>query len=140
MINTNKLSDRELSEEEELYKENILDHYRYPRNNCPLEDATVKERAFNPLCGDDITIYIKADEEKVVDVSFTGQGCAISQASISMVTEKIKGMKLNHVKLLDQKAVLEMLGIPISYQRKKCALLSLKVVHQGIEILESKNK
>jgi nitrogen fixation protein NifU and related proteins len=140
MIDPNQISETELSEEEELYKDNILDHYRYPRNKCPLEDATVKERAFNPLCGDEITIYIKANQEKVLDVSFTGHGCAISQASISMVTEKIKGMKLSYVKLLDNKSVLELLGIPISYQRKKCALLSLKVVHQGIQVLENKLK
>ncbi len=123
---------KNLSEDEEIYKENIIDHYKYPHNKGEIK-FTIKHQELNPVCGDEITIYIRIKDRKIEDVSFTGHGCAISQASISMLTDKIKGMKIDKVNDLTKEDVLEMLGIPISYVRMKCALLSLKVVQEGLE-------
>tara|TARA_Y100000310_G_scaffold345415_1_gene464728 strand:+ start:322 stop:705 length:384 start_codon:yes stop_codon:yes gene_type:complete len=126
--------------EEEIYRENVMDHYRCPRNKSSLAECTVKKQAFNPLCGDEITVYIQVEGTKLKEVTFTGEGCAISQAAISMLTEKIKGMSIEEVKKLDKEDILELLGIKISYQRTKCALLSLKVVHQGLASIGVENE
>lgn len=75
----------------ELYQEMILDHNRAPRNFRQMEDATARARGHNPLCGDNVTIYVKLEGEKIVDVSFEGSGCAISKASASMMTGALKG-------------------------------------------------
>ena len=124
--------------EEEIYRENVMDHYRCPRNKCLLPNCTIKHHASNPLCGDEITVYINIKNDKVKEITFTGDGCAISQASISMLTEKIKGLPIEEVKKLNNEDILKLLGIKISYQRTKCALLSLKVVHQGLASMEAR--
>jgi cysteine desulfurase / selenocysteine lyase len=123
-----------LSEEEEIYKENIIDHYREPRNKKELAEYTFSHRELNPLCGDQIRLYLKVEGNVVEDVSFTGDGCAISQASISMLTEEIKGKQLNEVQGFSEANVLELLGIPISHARYKCALLSLKTLHGALNV------
>ena len=121
-----------LSEEEEIYKENILDHYKDPHNKGEIEhNATEKE--LNPICGDEITIYLDIKEERVNNVSFMGHGCAISQASVSMLTDKIKGLNITEVKSLKSDDIYKLLGIPISVARIKCALLSLKAVNSAIK-------
>lgn len=130
-IDKNKIGDN-LTEDEEIYKENIIDHYKHPHNKGEIE-FTIKHRELNPVCGDELTIYLKIDKKFIKDVSFTGHGCAISQASVSMLTDKIKGMTVKEVKQLNKDDIFEMLGIPISVVRIKCALLSLKTVHRGLE-------
>ena len=80
-----------MSDLTELYQEMILDHNRSPRNFRPMEDATAHAKGHNPLCGDNVTIYVKLDGEKIVDISFEGSGCAISKASASMMTAELKG-------------------------------------------------
>ena len=122
-----------ITEEEELYKENIIDHYKHPHNKEAIPDCQLTHREYNPLCGDDITIYIEIENEKVKRATFQGHGCAISQASISMLTDKIKGMEVKKAKELTREEILDMLGIPIGPVRMKCALLSLKVLIKGIE-------
>jgi nitrogen fixation NifU-like protein len=114
---------------DDLYKQNILDHYRHPRNAGTLEKPTHSHEEFNPLCGDVIQIDLHVDENKVIDqIAFTGNGCAISQASASMLTEMLEGKTLDEAKKVDKETILDMLGIEIGPVRLKCALLSLKAL------------
>jgi len=138
MINKNKLTDRALSEEEEIYKENILDYYKHPKNKKELNTKT-KAHDKNTLCGDEITIYLKIKANKIQEATFTGNGCAISQASASMLTEKLKGLTLKQAKAISKDDILKMLGIPLSFMRTKCALLSLKVLNKALEESKWKN-
>ena len=114
--------------EPEIYKENILDHYKHPRNKQEMKNHTHKHTEHNPLCGDKITLFVKIEEGEVVDISFTGDGCAISQASASLLTEFVQGRSVAEVKEVNEDTIYELLGIPISPARLKCALLSLKTV------------
>ena len=137
MIDPNQIEVR--TEEEEIYKENILDHFRNPHNQGKLENPTFSHRELNPLCGDVIEIFIKINNEKVEEVKFIGQGCAISQASASMLTDLIKTKTAADLKQLKREDVLNLLKIPIGVVRLKCALLSLKVLQRGIDKHEGKN-
>jgi nitrogen fixation protein NifU and related proteins len=121
---------------DDLYRENILDHYRYPRNKGHLDNPDIHYHDVNPFCGDEITLELKVEDDRIVDVAFEGKGCAISQASASMLTEEIVGMTLDEVKTLDKDFIVEMLGIEIGPVRMKCALLSLKVLKAGAWGLE----
>ena len=113
---------------DDFYKEYILDHYRNPRNFGRLENPSTSAEDLNPLCGDQIRMELAVgDDGRVEDVKFSGKGCAISQASASMLTETLKGMKLEDVAKLPREAVLENVGIGISPTRMKCAMLGLKV-------------
>ena len=139
MIDKNKLSERELTEEEEeIYKENILDYYKNPRNKKELETKT-KAHDKNTLCGDEVTIYLKLEKNKIKDATFTGNGCEISQASASMLTEKLKGLTIKQAKAISKEEILKMLGIPLSFMRIKCALLPLKVLNKTLEVSKWKN-
>jgi nitrogen fixation NifU-like protein len=113
---------------EDFYKEYILDHYRNPRNFGHLERVDASAEDLNPLCGDKIRMELELEDGKVKDVRFSGKGCAISQASASMLTESIKGMKLEDVARMSREEVIENVGIGISPARMKCALLGLKVL------------
>ncbi|HEV7194826.1 MAG TPA: iron-sulfur cluster assembly scaffold protein [Pedococcus sp.] len=118
---------------DELYRENILDHYKHPHNFSPpaseLERVDLEFHDLNPLCGDELTVSLMVDEEhRIEDIRFSGHGCAISQAAASMASDEVKGMRLEDVLALDRSFVLELLGIDISATRLKCALLSLKVL------------
>jgi nitrogen fixation NifU-like protein len=114
---------------DDFYRDYILDHYRNPRNFGILEHPDATAEDLNPLCGDQIRVDLKIDTEgNVADVRFSGKGCAISQASASMLTESIKGMKLEDVAKLSKDAVLENVGIGISPTRMKCAMLGLRVL------------
>ena len=112
--------------------ENILDHYRNPRNYGELLDADIRVKDSNPLCGDVVEMHIKVRDGVVEDIKFRGKGCAISQASASMLTERVRGMRLEDVKNIDRQQILDMLGIELSPVRLKCALLSLKVLKTGV--------
>jgi nitrogen fixation protein NifU and related proteins len=114
---------------DDLYREHILDHYKNPRNYGDLPEATHHYHDTNPLCGDEITMFLKVGEDgRIDDVHFTGRGCAISQASASLLTEEIRGKTLDEAKAIDREHVLANLGITISPARVKCALLSLKTL------------
>ena len=115
--------------DDQLYREYILEHYKHPHNHGSLERADMEAHDFNPLCGDELTFQIALDDEgKVSEVAFDGHGCAISQASASMLSDELRGMSTEELLKLDRQAVLDLLGIEISATRMKCALLSLKVV------------
>ena len=114
---------------DDFYRDYILDHYRNPRNFGTLEHPDATAEDLNPLCGDQIRMDLQvAQDGTVSDVRFSGKGCAISQASASMLTQSIVGMKLADVARLSKEAVLENVGIGISPTRMKCAMLGLRVL------------
>lgn len=114
---------------DELYRENILDHYKRPRNFGRPQQFDLEFEDTNPLCGDEQHVFIELDEGgKVRAVGFEGKGCAISTAATSMLTEELAGKTREELLRLDKEVVLELLGIEISATRMKCALLGLKVV------------
>ena len=116
-----------------IYSEIILDYYRYPRNKGQLSSPQVKAKDSNPLCGDVIEIQMELDSDShVKDIRFNGQGCAISQASASMLTELVKGKSLDEVRKIAKEDVLSLIGGQLSAVRMKCALLSLKVLKTGL--------
>lgn len=114
---------------DELYRENILDHYKRPRNWGTLEPADLEFEDKNPSCGDQLKVMLRVgDDGRVTDVRFDGHGCAISQSSASMASEELVGMSVDELRRLDQDFILDLLGIDISATRIKCALLSLKII------------
>jgi nitrogen fixation protein NifU and related proteins len=114
---------------DDIYREIILDHYRNPRNKGKLSDADVSIHDSNPLCGDEIDIHLKIEGDKIKDIRFEGRGCAISQASASMLTETVMGKPLATVKDFSKDDHLENMGLTsLGPSRIKCALLSLKVL------------
>lgn len=116
----------------DMYKEYILQHYRRPRNYGTLEDADVIHEDDNPLCGDRVRVAVKIEDDRITDIRFQGKGCAISQASASIMTDKVKGKTLDEVKAIDTEEVLGWLRIPVSPMRVKCAMLGVKVLQAGI--------
>ncbi len=116
----------------DMYADMIIDLYRHPVNFGKLENPDIKAKDSNPLCGDVIEIQIKLNKGIAKEVKFNGKGCAISQASASLLTEMIKGKKIDELMKLDKKDILDALGIEIGPIRLKCALLPLKVLKMGI--------
>ena len=118
---------------DDLYRENILEHYKRPHNWSPpapeLERVDLQFHDLNPLCGDELTVKLAVgSDERIEGVRFEGHGCAISQAAASMTSDEVKGMTVSQLRELDRSFVLDLLGIDISATRLKCALLSLKVL------------
>ena len=132
-----------------LYQEIILDHNRRPRNYGPLADATVEERGINPLCGDELTLWLRMDGDRIADASFLGSGCAISRASASMMTGLVKGMTRAEADLLIERfrematgngvmddlppALRAFAGVARLPQRVKCAVLAWHTLHSALE-------
>jgi nitrogen fixation NifU-like protein len=116
----------------DIYQENILDHYENPRNFSKLKEKDIDAHDSNPLCGDSFDIELKFKNKKVKEVGFSGHGCAISTASASLLSEKIKGKTLDEIKKLDKEDVLELLGVELSHVRIKCAMLPLKIIKLGV--------
>ena len=114
---------------DDFYRDYILDHYKNPRNFGTLEPHDLEHHDVNPLCGDELGVHLLVDEDgKIRDLRFHGQGCAISQASASIASEELIGMRAEDVSALGADWVIDLLGIDISPTRRKCALLSLKVM------------
>jgi nitrogen fixation NifU-like protein len=120
----------------DMYRQQILDHYRNPRNYGELEDPTFSHVGENPMCGDEITVDVAlADDGDTIErVAFRGDGCAISQASASMLSETLTGMTLSELDALDRDDAIELLGVDISPMRVKCAVLAEKVAQDGADI------
>jgi nitrogen fixation NifU-like protein len=119
-----------MSEFEQLYREVILDHYKNPRGHGVIESPDAAAEGVNPLCGDEVSIFVALGEdgETIEDVKFSGRGCAISQAATSMLTELVQGRSATEVATLDKDELLEEIGIPLTPIRLKCALLGLGVL------------
>ena len=114
---------------DELYRDYILDHYKNPRNFGTLEPHDLEHHDHNPLCGDELGVHLVVGEDgRIENLRFHGQGCAISQASASIASEELIGMPADEVASLEADWIIDLLGIHISPTRRKCALLSLKVM------------
>lgn len=116
-----------------IYRENILEHSKHPQNKGHLDPHDYAFEDTNPLCGDEVRIELRVDDNgTVTDVAFDGQGCAISQASASMLTEIILGMDVDEIKAMSKEELLEEIGIDLSPARLKCALLSFNVLKASL--------
>jgi nitrogen fixation NifU-like protein len=116
-----------MSDLDQLYREVILDHYKNPRGHGVIEDADAQAEGQNPLCGDEVSIYVAfgEDGETIEEVKFAGRGCAISQAATSMLVEMVQGKTATEIGTLDKDELLEEIGIPLTPIRLKCAMLGL---------------
>ncbi len=120
----------------DMYRQQILDHYKNPRNYGELEDPDIEHVGENPMCGDTIKMFVRLDDdgETIERVSFVGDGCAISQASASMLSGALRGKSLDEVEAMDRDDIIDMLGVELSPMRIKCAVLAEKVAQDGIKI------
>jgi nitrogen fixation protein NifU and related proteins len=118
---------------ESMYRDDILEHARTPANSGTLPDATFMHHETNTSCGDTIDMYVKLEGDVVSAVKWQGQGCAISQAAASMLSESIKGMTVKRLAALTQKDVEALLGFPVGLTRVRCALLGLRTVQEGLQ-------
>ncbi len=121
----------------DIYRQLILDHYKNPRNFGHLSKPDIRVEEGNVTCGDRIVIELKVDKKtkKIVEISFSGEGCAISRASASLLTEKVKSFTFDQVMKITTQDILRMLGTPLTPSRVKCAILSLEVLQKGISSL-----
>jgi nitrogen fixation NifU-like protein len=117
---------------DDLYRDFILEHYKRPKNFGELDPHDLEAHEHNPLCGDELGVHIRVSDGRVEELRFHGHGCAISQASASIASEELIGMELATAAALDADWMLDLLGIPISATRRKCALLSLKAMRAAI--------
>jgi nitrogen fixation protein NifU and related proteins len=117
---------------DDLYRDYILDHYKHPRNFGELEPHDLEARELNPLCGDELGVHIRVKDGRIDELRFQGHGCAISQAAASIASEELRGMPLDEAATLEADWMLDLLGIPVSATRRKCALLNLKVVRGAV--------
>jgi nitrogen fixation protein NifU and related proteins len=117
-----------MSEFDQLYREVILDHYKNPRGHGVIEGADAQAEGQNPLCGDEVAIFVALDGDKIEEVRFRGRGCAISQAATSMLVEMVRGRTVNEVASMPRDELLDEVGIPLTPVRLKCALLGLGVL------------
>ena len=123
---------------EDLYREVILDHYKNPRGHGVIEGADVEAEGQNPLCGDEVSIFVSFDGDKIEDVKFRGRGCAISQASASLLTDEVKGKPVADAAAFGATDLLDLLGIDISPARLKCAMLSFDALQHLLDEVGAK--
>ena len=126
----------------DMYRQQILDHYKNPRNHGHLQESTFSHVGENPLCGDEISfdVQLAEDGETIERVAFSGDGCAISQASASLLSQELPGMTLEEVDELDRDDAVDLLGVDISPMRIKCAVLAEKVVQDGADIYQGEKE
>jgi len=117
----------------DLYRDLILDHWKNPHNFGKLKKPTIEIKEANPLCGDDIELQIVVKKEKITDVKFSGEGCALSQAGASILTDILKGKSLSQVKRITEEKFLKILGIRPNPARLKCALLSFSALQKALK-------
>lgn len=118
----------------EMYQDNILDHYENPSHRGTLEHPTFEIRDLNPLCGDEVHIQARLDDEsRLAAVRFEGKGCVISLAAASMLMEEVEGKTLDEVKKMGRQDMLDLLGVPLTTMRVKCAMLPLRALEKAIQ-------
>ncbi len=123
----------------DIYAQNILDHYKNPRNQGKMSDANVQHIEVNTLCGDSIGTSIKIEKNIIQKIKFTGEGCAISQAAISILSEYVKGKNIDDVLELGSEEMQKLLGVEITQRRMRCALLGLLSVQNAILVFQKKS-
>jgi nitrogen fixation NifU-like protein len=127
-----------------IYRENILDHFRNPRNFGPLTGADASHTEANELCGDRIEMQVKYATDKgkqtIDEIKFQGEGCAIAVASASLLTDHVKGKSVTEVRTMDAGNITKLLGIPLTPSRLKCALLSLEALHKTLDLVKNSSK
>ena len=116
----------------DMYKEQILELYKHPNNFGTLKNPSHHYKEFNPLCGDEIQVDLIMENNKVKDIKFQGQGCAISLASASLITDKVKNMSSEDINKISFEDIKTLLGVPIVYTRVKCATLALEAIKRAI--------
>ncbi len=115
------------------YQAQILEHYKRPHNRGRVEPATHQAREANPLCGDEIVLTMRVDgQDRIEDVRFDGEGCAISMASASLLTDQVKGKTVVEASAMDRASVLKSMGVPLSSVREQCALLPLRALQAAL--------
>ncbi len=124
----------------DIYTETILDHYQHPHHAGALAHPTIKVAEDNPLCGDKISLYLEIKDGVMENVGFVGTGCAISQASMSLLADEIQGKKISGLKKLTPAKVYDLLHVPISPGRVKCALLSFATLQRALKIIKYAKK
>ena len=117
-----------------LYREELLDHFRHPRNSGELSDAQVRTEVLNPSCGDEIAMAIKVEGTALEEIAFKGKGCVISQAAASLLTEQVKGKQLAVIEALTKDDMLSLVGISLGPTRLRCALLALESLHKALAL------
>ena len=122
-----------------IYREIILEHYKNPANRGTLDPADFTYQDVNPLCGDEIRIDVRVQDDHVSEIRFSGRGCAVSQASASILTEMVEGKSLAEVRAIGRDELLEEIGIPVRPARMKCAMLGLKVLKAGVYGIDHAN-
>lgn len=115
-----------------LYAENILEHQRHPRHKSPIENPAIEHSESNPACGDTLSLQLTFKKGKIAEVGWNGSGCALSQAGISMLLEKITGMKVTDAVALSPKTMRDLLGVPLTTRRLQCAFLPLLALHNAL--------
>lgn len=115
-----------------IYAANIIDHYKNPRNKEKIKESDASHQEFNHSCGDDILVLIKIEDDILLDIKFDGSGCAVSQAGISILSEKLVGGKIDDILQYDFKFMQKILGVPISERRYKCAMIGLLAIQKAI--------
>jgi len=122
----------------DMYQENILDHYKHPYHRGALENPTLDYRDLNPLCGDEVRVQARVDQNGcLVEAYFDGAGCVISLAAASMLMEEAEGKTLAEIKAMERQDMLDLLGISLTTMRVKCAMLALRTLEKSIHLYES---
>jgi nitrogen fixation NifU-like protein len=120
-----------MDEEQQMYLEQLMDNYKFPQNVGKLKDFTFFRHQKNPSCGDTFDLFVKVEKEIITNVKYSGDGCAISTASFSLLSQKLINMKFSDAKKLTDKDIYEMIGVNISPGRVNCAMLSLNAFLEG---------
>lgn len=123
----------------DLYAENILDHYKHPRQKGMLTNPTVSHQEENASCGDDLTLDLKIEDGVLKELQWRGSGCALSQASMSILSEELAGKKVSELDALTPKHIYDLLGVPVGPRRFKCALLSLHTLRNALAVATGKS-
>jgi nitrogen fixation NifU-like protein len=127
MLNKNSLN------MDDIYKQNILDHYKHPHHKGELSEFNLWDEGANSSCGDELTIYFRIENERIADIGWTGDGCAVSQAATSMLSDKLIGLTVDDAGKISEGDIYEMLGTAVGPEREKCALLSLRTLRKAVQ-------